>query len=347
MPPNLKPGIGDCMPNFQLMDTGRHLRSLLTLALGRPTVALFYEDNRSSLTRETLQGFIQVNRDLTARADVFAINSEGVDENVRFSAEMNLPFPLLSDPEQVSLKLYDLGRATHQGNGQANGGALACLVADSNRRILRIDPCVTDPGHARNILAFVNGIPEDVAEEAGAHAPVLVVPRVFDPELCRRLIEQYETAGNQPSGLRRGEEKNVIEADKKIRSDHILVDPQLQQEAKVLITKRVIPELSKAFGFQAKRGESLKIACYDAKDGGFFQTHRDNCNPVGGRRFAMTLNLNTGAYEGGYLKFPEYGGRLYRPAIGDAVLFSCLLAHEATPVTAGRRFALLTFFLGD
>ena len=61
----------------------------------------------------------------------------------------------------------------------------------------------------------------------------------------------------------------------------------------------------------------------------------------------MTLNLNTGDYEGGYLRFPEFGPDLYRPAAGDAVVFSCELVHEAMPVTRGERYVLLTFFYGE
>jgi predicted 2-oxoglutarate/Fe(II)-dependent dioxygenase YbiX len=57
----------------------------------------------------------------------------------------------------------------------------------------------------------------------------------------------------------------------------------------------------------------------------------------------MTLNLNTGAYEGGELRFPEYGRELYRPEAGGAVIFSCSLLHEALPVTRGKRFAMFTF----
>ena len=57
----------------------------------------------------------------------------------------------------------------------------------------------------------------------------------------------------------------------------------------------------------------------------------------------MSLNLNDD-YEGGLLRFPEFPGPVYRPAAGDAVVFSCTLLHEATPVTAGRRFGLFGFF---
>ena len=48
-------------------------------------------------------------------------------------------------------------------------------------------------------------------------------------------------------------------------------------------------------------------------------------------------------YEGGDLRFPEFGPRTYRPPTGGAVVFCCSLLHEATPVTKGRRYAVLPF----
>jgi hypothetical protein len=60
----------------------------------------------------------------------------------------------------------------------------------------------------------------------------------------------------------------------------------------------------------------------------------------------MSLFLNDD-YEGGYVRFPDYGPNCYRMPVGGAVVFSCSLQHEATDVTAGRRFVLLTFFYGE
>ena len=61
----------------------------------------------------------------------------------------------------------------------------------------------------------------------------------------------------------------------------------------------------------------------------------------------MSLNLNTEDFEGGHLRFPEYGPHLYRPATGDALIYSSLIVHEVTPVTAGRRFVLVAFFRAE
>ena len=61
----------------------------------------------------------------------------------------------------------------------------------------------------------------------------------------------------------------------------------------------------------------------------------------------MSLFLNTGDYEGGFLHFPEFGSALYSAPAGGAVVFSCSMLHEATPVTAGRRFMFLPFLYDD
>ncbi len=65
------------------------------------------------------------------------------------------------------------------------------------------------------------------------------------------------------------------------------------------------------------------------------------------RRFAVSLNLNTGEYEGGLLWFPEFGRQQYAAPAGGAVVFSCSLLHEATPVTSGSRYVFLPFLYDD
>jgi predicted 2-oxoglutarate/Fe(II)-dependent dioxygenase YbiX len=134
----------------------------------------------------------------------------------------------------------------------------------------------------------------------------------------------------------------------KKRRDVWIADPALLQILQQRIGRRAVPEIRKAFNFRVVHGEVMRIGCYDSADGGYFRAHRDNTTPyTAHRQFAMSVNLNTGEYEGGDVRFPEYARQLYRPGVGGAVIFSCSLLHEALPVSKGRRFGLFTFFYDE
>ncbi len=149
--------------------------------------------------------------------------------------------------------------------------------------------------------------------------------------------------------MRQEGEKTVVALDPTIkrRRDWLVTDAKLLQQINAFIGRRVVPEIEKAFQFRVTCFERYVVACYEAANQGFFQPHRDNL-AVGTahRRFALTLNLNAG-YEGGCLRFSEYGSDLYTSAAGSAIVFSCSLLHEATPITSGQRFVLLSFLYGD
>lgn len=142
--------------------------------------------------------------------------------------------------------------------------------------------------------------------------------------------------------------KTVLVADPqhKRRRDCSIEEPALQQQAMARIERRLVPAIRRAFQFEPTRIERHIVACYEA-EAGHFRPHRDNTTKgTAHRRFAVTINLN-GDYDGGDLRFPEFGARIYRAPPGGAVVFSCSLLHEATPVTRGRRFAYLPFLYDD
>jgi predicted 2-oxoglutarate/Fe(II)-dependent dioxygenase YbiX len=114
------------------------------------------------------------------------------------------------------------------------------------------------------------------------------------------------------------------------------------------IHRRLVPQVQRAFQFKATRIERHIICCYDAGTGGYFRPHTDNSTlGTAHRRFAVSIGLNAEEYEGGDLRFPEFGPRTYRPTTGGAIVFSCSLLHEALPVTRGRRFAVLPFLYDE
>jgi predicted 2-oxoglutarate/Fe(II)-dependent dioxygenase YbiX len=182
-------------------------------------------------------------------------------------------------------------------------------------------------------------------------APVLVVPNILSAETCRHLINQYEQHGGRESGFMR--EENGITVEKldprhKRRADHHLENDQLVAHLKGRISLALKPMIKRAFQFDVTRVERFMVACYDASEGGHFRAHRDNTTKgTAHRRFAVTINLNAGEYEGGDLCFPEFGSRTYRAPTGGAVVFSCSLLHEARPVTKGKRYAFLPFLYDD
>jgi predicted 2-oxoglutarate/Fe(II)-dependent dioxygenase YbiX len=178
-----------------------------------------------------------------------------------------------------------------------------------------------------------------------AQAPVLFVPRVLDAGQCERLIATWESSDPVETGVARTS-GDALDPAYKQRRDHTVDDPELTRELSAVIGRRVMPEVQKAFAFRATRFEGFKIACYDA-GAGFFRAHRDNLSRTTAHRvFALTLNLNDG-YAGGELRFPEYTRATYRPAAGEALVFSCSHLHEVLDVTEGRRFVLLSFLYAD
>jgi predicted 2-oxoglutarate/Fe(II)-dependent dioxygenase YbiX len=222
------------------------------------------------------------------------------------------------------------------------------ILLDPTLRVFAVWPL--DKG--AEAMATLAALPPP-ARHAGVplHAPVLIVPRVFEPDFCRRLIALYEQQGGGESGFMRdvgGMTLGLTDPGMKRRKDCIIEDEELQAQFRRRLTARLSPEIRRAFAFNPTRIERYIVACYDAAEQGFFRAHRDNTTKgTAHRRFAVTINLNTGEYEGGELCFPEFGPQTYVAPRGGAVVFSCALLHEARPVTKGRRYATLPFLYDD
>ncbi len=251
------------------------------------------------------------------------------------------------DPAAGGAEFVDQDGRVHDAYGLADVAEPVAVVLDHNVRVAGVHPLdeLADP-----LVELPTMLPRPLPDlgTAPRTAPVLFVPDALEPGWCERLIGVWETEGAVQTGVETVVEGELAEATDvrfKRRRDHTVTDRTLLRELTRHIGRRVIPEVNKAFAFQAGGFEGFKICCYDAQDAGFFQAHRDNLSSgTAHRHFALTLNLNDG-YEGGELRFPEYGATRYRPAAGEALIFSGAHLHEVLPVTGGRRFVLLSFLL--
>lgn len=250
------------------------------------------------------------------------------------------------DPESKINRLYGL----NEGETTPLSASPQAFILDPGLRVIGIVRGSGDAAEFMKLVAeYIQQVPPVSAIQT--HAPVLVVPWVFEREFCRMLIDLYEKHGGSESGFMQdinGKTTAVMDYGRKRRSDYEIADSKVIQAAQQRLKRRLVPQIKRAFQFDATRIERHIVACYDGSEAGHFKAHRDNTTKgTAHRRFAVTINLNSEDYEGGDLRFGEFGLRTYRAPTGGAVVFSCSLLHEAMPVTRGRRYAFLPFLYDD
>ncbi len=247
--------------------------------------------------------------------------------------------------------ILDTGAPISRLYGVAGPGGVytpTAFLLDRCKRVVAIEPA----GRIRHLLERLRREIEAERPLLGEQlAPVLTVPGILEPELCAELIRFYETQGGVASGHMNtvdGRTVAVINDMVKRRKDAILPEGDLKSTLCDRISFRLVPAVKRFLGWHATRIERYIVACYSAEDAGFFRMHRDNTTPgTAHRKFAVTINLNAEDFDGGELRFPEFGSRTYRPPTGGATVFCCSLLHEVTPVTRGLRYATLPFLYDE
>lgn len=191
---------------------------------------------------------------------------------------------------------------------------------------------------------------------ANHHPPVLTVSDILSRADCQRLISVFAMQGHTflepghgapPAGM--GDYKmRIPEYGRKDRIDHWIMTPETNSFIDDRLKRRLFPEIRKCFQYKITRREGYRIGCYEGERGGDLHGHRDNTQAnVAHRRFACSINLNSEQFEGGEIRFPEFGDQAYRPETGAGIVFSSSLLHEPMHVTSGKRYVLLAFLYGE
>ena len=331
--------LGDPVPWFRAPTSSRPDYSFGTVA-GRYVVMAFVSSSRSTAGK-ACTGAIEARRRLFNDADVafFGVTADPLDQS---------QLRVRDDVPGVRW-FFDPGAAIARSFGAVDSeGKVAAqwFLLDPMLRVIAIDSLPD------RMLDLVSRLPPP-GQHAGCEltAPVLLVPRVFEPEMCRALVDYYRRKGGEESGFmveRDGKTTRVSDYSHKRRSDCTIEDDAFRQACEARIKRRLLPEIAKCLQFKVTRMERYIIACYRDDEAGHFGPHRDNTTKgTAHRRFAVTLNLNAEEYEGGELRFPEFGPRTYKPPTGGAVVFSCSLLHEALPVRSGTRYVFLPFLYDE
>jgi hypothetical protein len=312
---------------------------------GHPVVLHFC--NARDATRDALAAFGELGFAAPdAEIRVYVVTTGPAARDVPGAPDPKPLPPLLLDRDGTVTRAY-------VGGGIGTG---TTVVVGSNQHISAV--CTGEPAaqQAAEVRAHLNALAaqRQATRISSPHPPVLLVPDVLSSADCQQLVSVFDRRGR--TFIAPGPGIDYIGTDYKMRIpehgrrdrvDHWIVDADTTTLLHHRIEHRLLPEIAKAFQYRVTRWERLRIGCYEGERGGKLHGHRDNVEPTPYRRFAMSINLNVDEFDGGELRFPEFGGHRYRPSNGTALVFSSSLLHEALHVTRGRRLVLLAFLFGS
>lgn len=340
---------GDPAPWFRAV-TPSNPRYAFDTVGGRPVVLTFFGSAQSPETRALLEAWLAHRAYFDDyRACLFGVT---VDPRDQVLVDLIPGIRFVQDFSGEVSKLF--GALPREAQSPAGVGyRLMSVLLDARLRVLRVDYFNGNAeAHVARVMSALRSLSgSDRGEGDDMPAPVLMVPRVFEPELCQRLIDYYNAQGGLESGFMREQEGRTVgvyDHSFKRRQDCTIEDEPLMAICRDRLQRRLVPAIKQAFQFDASRIERWLVARYDGSEGGFFRPHRDNVSgATAHRQFAVSIHLDAEAFTGGGVRFPEFGSRIYSPPTGGALVFSCSLLHEALPVTGGARFVFLPFLYGE
>lgn len=332
---------GDPMPWFDQRCRG--IQFVPDTMAGRYLVFCFYGSAGDRLGLQAIEA-VRRHRDRfdDDRASFFGVSIDPGDEQLKRVQDADPGIRFMWDFDLKVSRLLGSAPNSTDRPGVPTAIRRFWMIIDPMLRVLATFP-FGDRADGSEMFAFLDKLPHP-SRYAGFEipAPVLVLPHIFEPQLCQRLIDLYDAHGGNETGVMR-ESAGVLDASFKRRRDYHVTDQELITLIQRRVMARAAPEIEKLFFMKATRMERYIVGCYASEHGGHFRPHRDNRQvSTQHRRFAVSVNLN-GDFDGGAVMFPEYNRREYKAPAGWGIVFPCAILHQVTRVTRGKRYAFLPF----
>ena len=145
-------------PDFSLPATGDQTVTLSALR-GRKVVIYFYpKDNTPGCTNET-RDFGALHADFAAAGcAVLGISRDSLKSHENFKAKLELPFELVSDPEEKACEAFGVMKLKNMYGKQVRGIERSTFVIDAAGVLRREWRGVKVPGHAQEVLDYVKAL---------------------------------------------------------------------------------------------------------------------------------------------------------------------------------------------
>lgn len=150
--------INQPVPEFEIASTGGKAFNSKA-ALGKAWVLYFYpKDNTPGCTTEGMQF-----RDLHAKfakagCAIYGVSRDSLKSHENFKNKMSFPFELLSDPDEIACKAFDVMKMKNMYGKKVRGIERSTFVIDAKGVVIREWRGVKVPGHAQEVLDFIKTI---------------------------------------------------------------------------------------------------------------------------------------------------------------------------------------------
>jgi peroxiredoxin Q/BCP len=143
---------GEALPAFALNDAEEKRRTNAEF-LGRWLVLYFYpKDNTSGCTSEA-QGFAELYGEFQKHETaVVGVSPDDVKSHAKFSSKLELPFPLLSDPDRLLLEACGVWQKKKMYGREHMGVVRTTLLVDPEGIVRELWEKVKVTGHAAAVL---------------------------------------------------------------------------------------------------------------------------------------------------------------------------------------------------
>ena len=150
--------IGRIAPNFKLAATGGKELALKDLR-GSHVILYFYpKDNTSGCTKESCDFKTHYLKFRRRNTIVLGISRDTISSHERFKEKFGFPFDLLSDPDEIACKAFDVIKEKNMYGRKVMGIERSTFLIDENGKLRHEWRKVKVKGHVEDVLDAVKDL---------------------------------------------------------------------------------------------------------------------------------------------------------------------------------------------
>ena len=147
--------VNKTVPEFSAVMTGDKKFDLSNYH-GKNIVLYFYpKDNTPGCTTEGIQFRDLYSQFQDANTEIFGVSRDSLRSHEGFKNKLEMPFQLISDPEETLCIMFDVMKMKNMYGKQARGIERSTFVIDGKGTLVKEWRGVKVPGHVNEVLEFV------------------------------------------------------------------------------------------------------------------------------------------------------------------------------------------------